>query len=78
MSRLCFSYLFTFFFQNYFQTELNLELLVKDEPIDWEESMDPSESLTIDHEIDIKPVSICGVAVTDLNIASLETYCLTL
>ncbi|XP_011303713.1 zinc finger protein 836 [Fopius arisanus] len=35
--------------------ELNLELLVKDEPIDWEESMDPSESLTIDHEIDIKP-----------------------
>ncbi|XP_020292301.1 zinc finger protein 3 homolog isoform X1 [Pseudomyrmex gracilis] len=36
-------------------TELNLELLVKDEPIDWEESIDPSESLTIDHEIDIKP-----------------------
>ncbi|XP_063985093.1 zinc finger protein 37 homolog [Diachasmimorpha longicaudata] len=35
--------------------ELNLELLVKDEPIDWDESMDPSESLTIDHEIDIKP-----------------------
>lgn len=35
--------------------ELNLELLVKDEPIDWEESIDPSESLTIDHEIDIKP-----------------------
>ncbi|KAF3429049.1 hypothetical protein E2986_01634 [Frieseomelitta varia] len=42
-----------------FQTELNLELLVKDEPI-WEETIDPSESLTIDHEIDIKPVrSIC-------------------
>lgn len=39
-----------------FQTELNLELLVKDEPIDWEETIDPSESLTIDHEIDIKPV----------------------
>lgn len=38
-----------------FQTELNLELLVKDEPI-WEETIDPSESLTIDHEIDIKPV----------------------
>ncbi|KAG5332311.1 TTKA protein, partial [Acromyrmex heyeri] len=36
-------------------TELNLELLVKDEPIDWEETIDPSESLTIDHEIDIKP-----------------------
>nr|XP_031825869.1 zinc finger protein 271 [Nomia melanderi] len=35
-------------------TELNLELLVKDEPI-WEETIDPSESLTIDHEIDIKP-----------------------
>ncbi|KAG7188285.1 hypothetical protein KM043_007949 [Ampulex compressa] len=35
--------------------ELNLELLVKDEPIDWEETIDPSESLTIDHEIDIKP-----------------------
>lgn len=29
---------------------------MKDEPIDWEESIDPSESLTIDHEIDIKPV----------------------
>jgi len=29
---------------------------VKDEPIDWEETIDPSESLTIDHEIDIKPV----------------------
>lgn len=38
--------------------ELNLGLLVKDEPIDWEESMDPTESLTIDHDIDIKPVSI--------------------
>ncbi|XP_012258711.1 zinc finger protein with KRAB and SCAN domains 3 [Athalia rosae] len=37
------------------QDELNLELLVKDEPIDWEESIDPSETLTIDHEIDIKP-----------------------
>ncbi|XP_012167776.1 zinc finger protein 271 isoform X1 [Bombus affinis] len=36
-------------------TELNLDLLVKDEPI-WEEAMDdPSDSLTIDHEIDIKP-----------------------
>ncbi|XP_034942458.1 zinc finger and BTB domain-containing protein 14 [Chelonus insularis] len=35
--------------------ELNLDLLVKDEPVDWEESMDPTESLTIDHEIDIKP-----------------------
>ncbi|KAK0164740.1 hypothetical protein PV328_003326 [Microctonus aethiopoides] len=35
--------------------ELNLDLLVKDEPIDWEESMDPTESLTIDHDIDIKP-----------------------
>ncbi|XP_008551414.1 histone-lysine N-methyltransferase PRDM9 isoform X1 [Microplitis demolitor] len=35
--------------------ELNLGLLVKDEPIDWEESMDPTESLTIDHDIDIKP-----------------------
>lgn len=33
-----------------------MELLVKDEPIDWEETIDPSESLTIDHEIDIKPV----------------------
>lgn len=31
---------------------------MKDEPIDWEESIDPSESLTIDHEIDIKPVRI--------------------
>lgn len=40
------------------QDELNLELLVKDEPIDWEESIDPSETLTIDHEIDIKPVSL--------------------
>lgn len=29
---------------------------MKDEPIDWEETIDPSESLTIDHEIDIKPV----------------------
>lgn len=38
-------------------SELNLELLVKDEPIDWEDSMDPTESLTIDHDIDIKPVS---------------------
>lgn len=29
---------------------------MKDEPI-WEEAMDdPSDSLTIDHEIDIKPV----------------------
>ncbi|XP_044013692.1 uncharacterized protein DDB_G0284459-like isoform X2 [Aphidius gifuensis] len=36
-------------------SELNLELLVKDEPIDWEDSMDPAESLTIDHDIDIKP-----------------------
>ncbi|XP_046412916.1 zinc finger protein 37 homolog [Neodiprion virginianus] len=35
--------------------ELNLELLVKDEPIDWEETIDPSETLTIDHEMDIKP-----------------------
>jgi len=31
---------------------------VKDEPIDWEETIDPSESLTIDHEIDIKPVCL--------------------
>lgn len=46
----------TFSFFSFFQTELNLELLVKDEPIDWEETIDPSESLTIDHEIDIKPV----------------------
>lgn len=30
---------------------------MKDEPI-WEETIDPSESLTIDHEIDIKPVCI--------------------
>ncbi|XP_046747705.1 zinc finger protein 37 homolog [Diprion similis] len=37
------------------QDELNLELLVKDEPIDWEETIDPSETLTIDHEMDIKP-----------------------
>ncbi|XP_058794369.1 zinc finger and BTB domain-containing protein 14 isoform X2 [Phymastichus coffea] len=35
--------------------ELNLEMLVKEEPINWEETIDPSESLTIDHEMDIKP-----------------------
>ncbi|XP_031779216.1 zinc finger protein 37 homolog isoform X1 [Nasonia vitripennis] len=36
-------------------TELNLEMLVKEEPINWEETIDPSDALTIDHEIDIKP-----------------------
>lgn len=32
-------------------------MLVKEEPIHWEETIDPSDTLTIDHEIDIKPVS---------------------
>ncbi|KAJ8669053.1 hypothetical protein QAD02_000312 [Eretmocerus hayati] len=36
-------------------TELDLEMLVKEEPVHWEETMDPSDALTIDHEIDIKP-----------------------
>ncbi|XP_011504793.1 PREDICTED: zinc finger protein 615 [Ceratosolen solmsi marchali] len=36
-------------------TELNLEMLVKEEPITWEETIDPSDTLTIDHDIDIKP-----------------------
>lgn len=31
---------------------------MKEEPINWEETIDPSDSLTIDHEIDIKPVRV--------------------
>ncbi|XP_014210117.1 protein tramtrack, beta isoform [Copidosoma floridanum] len=36
-------------------SELNLEMLVKEEPMGWDDSVDPSDSLVIDHDIDIKP-----------------------
>ncbi|KAL7305787.1 hypothetical protein TKK_0002036 [Trichogramma kaykai] len=35
--------------------DLNLDMVVKEEPVQWEEPMDPTDALTIDHDIDIKP-----------------------
>ena len=36
-------------------------MLVKEEPMTWEDTDDPSDSLTIDQELDIKPVSVKNI-----------------
>lgn len=45
---------------------------MKDEPIDWEETIDPSESLTIDHEIDIKPVGKTSTTNPIVNVVKIK------